>query len=162
AAALDICPNQFFVSAAFPTLADNRARSVAPNYGVLAPKGAKSFAVLSTGIAAAVGQPQYVVPQDGTKFQNVVANPYLLGRNCGGDDAQMVNDMTELKLTLKVPTNAKSFSFDFYFLSTEYPEWVCSPFNDKFLALLSSKGFNGNISFDAKGQPVTINNAFFT
>ena len=162
AAGLDICPNQFFVSAAFPTLADNRAHSVAPSYGILMPKGAKSLTVLSTGIAAAVGQPQYVDPQDGTKYQNVVPNPYLMGKNCGGNDSLTVNDMTELKLTLKVPTNAKSFSFDFYFLSTEYPEWVCSQFNDKFLALLASKSFNGNISFDAKGQPVTINNAFFT
>src|SRR5207247_503969 len=36
------------------------------------------------------------------------------------------------------------------------------PFNDKFLVLLASKSYTGNISLDGKGNPVTVNNAFFT
>jgi hypothetical protein len=35
-------------------------------------------------------------------------------------------------------TNAYSFSVSTFYYSSEYPEWVCSPFNDFFLALLDS------------------------
>lgn len=47
-----------------------------------------------------------------------------------------------LKLRIRVPTNAKSFSLDVNFMSSEYPEWVCSPFNDFFVVLLDSS-FSG-------------------
>ena len=162
AKAMDICPNQFYLSGQFVQPADPRAHSVAPDYGIYVPKAGKNFAALSSGVASDENDPGYTDPQSGTAFKNTVANPIPMGQNCGGQDPNTVYDYTELKLTLKVPTNAKSLSFDFNFFSAEYPEWVCSSFNDKFLAILDSQAFKGNISFDAKNQPVTINNAFFT
>ena len=76
-----------------------------------------------------------------------------------------VNDVATLKLTIKVPNNAKGFAFDFNFYSGEWPEFVCTKFNDAFVAYLSSQGFNSgapdNVSFDAKGNPVSVNNGFF-
>jgi hypothetical protein len=37
-----------------------------------------------------------------------------------------------------VPTNVQSFNVSTFFYSSEYPEWVCSAFNDFFLTLLDS------------------------
>jgi hypothetical protein len=50
----------------------------------------------------------------------------------------VVNDPVMLKVRVRVPTNAKSFTVASYFFSSEYPEWVCSPYNDFFLTLLDS------------------------
>ena len=43
-----------------------------------------------------------------------------------------------LTMTIRAPTNAKSFSARMYFFSAEYPEWVCSEYNDFFVALVDS------------------------
>ena len=43
-----------------------------------------------------------------------------------------------LRLRVRVPTNANSFSMSVNFLSSEYPEYVCSAFNDFFVVLLDS------------------------
>ena len=76
-----------------------------------------------------------------------------------------VNDVIDVKLTIKVPANAKGISFDFNFLSGEWPEYVCTNFNDSFIAYLKSNAFNtgkaDNISFDSKKNPVSVNNGFF-
>ncbi len=82
-----------------------------------------------------------------------------------GQISQTVNDVADLKLVVKVPNNAKGFSFDFDFWSGEWPEFVCTEFNDSFIAYLTSKAFNGgaadNISFDSNKNPVSVNNGFF-
>ena len=77
-----------------------------------------------------------------------------------------VNDVIGLTLQVKVPLNAKGFQFDFDFYSGEWPEWVCTTYNDSFVAWLQSEAFPGtggdlNISYDSKGNPVSVNNAFF-
>ena len=75
------------------------------------------------------------------------------------------HDLINVKLEIKVPANAKGLQFDFNFYSGEWPEFVCSKFNDSFIAYLSGKAFNGgapeNISFDAMNNPVSVNNGFF-
>ena len=43
-----------------------------------------------------------------------------------------------LELTIRAPSNAKSFKLSTNFLSSEYPEWTCSPYNDFFVVLLDS------------------------
>jgi len=76
-----------------------------------------------------------------------------------------VNDVATLKLVIKVPANVKGFAFDFNFFSGEWPEFVCTTFNDAFIAFLKSAAFNNgtadNISFDSKKNPVSVNNGFF-
>lgn len=76
-----------------------------------------------------------------------------------------VNDVISLKLELKAPPNASGVKFDFNFYSGEWPAYICSPFNDGFIAYLSAKGFNGgtpdNMSFDKDNNPVSVNNGFF-
>lgn len=77
-----------------------------------------------------------------------------------------VNDASSLTLQVKTPANAQGLQFDFDFYSSEWPEYVCTNFNDSFVAWLQSAAFTGkngdlNISYDAKGNPVSVNNAFF-
>ena len=43
-----------------------------------------------------------------------------------------------LKIRVRVPTNANSFSTKMYFFSAEYPEYVCTAFNDFFVTLVDS------------------------
>ncbi len=81
---------------------------------------------------------------------------------CSGLDN--INDDYALELTLRAPSNATGFQFDFDFYSYEYPEWVCTSYNDQFIALVSPPpegSIDGNISFDAMGNPVSVNIAFF-
>ncbi len=47
-----------------------------------------------------------------------------------------------LTLTIRVPTNASSFTLQTNFFSSEFPEWTCSAFNDFFVVLLDS-AWNG-------------------
>jgi hypothetical protein len=81
---------------------------------------------------------------------------------CQSQDEQKVHDYVELTLSIRVPTNAQSLAFDFMFLTSEYPEYVCHQYNDKFLAILDSRAYQGNVSFDANGHPITVNTAFFS
>jgi hypothetical protein len=75
-----------------------------------------------------------------------------------------INDDIALEVELQAPTNATGYSFDFRFYSFEYPEWVCTTFNDQFIALVTPPpmgAINGNISFDSMTNPVSVNVAFF-
>ena len=80
--------------------------------------------------------------------------------------SNVANDVVNLKLQIKVPANAKGFSFDFNFYSGEWPEFECTTFNDSFVAWLTSTAWAGksgdfNISFDGNSNPVSVNNSFF-
>jgi hypothetical protein len=74
-------------------------------------------------------------------------------------------DAVDFILQIKVPANAQGFSFDFDFWSGEWPDYVCTEYNDSFIAYLQSQAFNGgapeNVAFDSAGNPVSVNNAFF-
>ncbi len=142
------------------------------------PQDGAAFSVLSSGSATTFDSD----PTSGSSFKgekNGMQGTTLIGPNGGDappgfpqttascDDGQNpdVNDVIDVKIAIKVPANAKGVSFDFDFWSGEWPEWVCSDFNDSFIAYLSSKGFNSgnpdNISFDSKGNPVSVNTGFF-
>ena len=73
------------------------------------------------------------------------------------------HDPTGLEVAVRAPTNAHGFSFNFNFFTYEWPGFICSQFNDFFVALLSpvpAGQLDGNISFDSQGNPVSVNNAF--
>jgi hypothetical protein len=77
-----------------------------------------------------------------------------------------VLDAIGVVLQIKVPANAQSLSFDFDFYSGEFPEFVCSEYDDSFVAWLESTAWSGkngdlNASFDAKGNPISVDSAFF-
>ena len=57
---------------------------------------------------------------------------------CSISSTSTANDSVMLYLRLRAPTNAKAFSFNSYFFSAEYPEYVCTTFNDQFIALVDT------------------------
>jgi hypothetical protein len=82
--------------------------------------------------------------------------------NCSG--SKNINDDIGLEVKVRSPKNATGYKFNFKFYSFEYPEWVCTSYNDQFIALVNPApqgSINGNISFDSKKNPVSVNIAFF-
>ena len=82
--------------------------------------------------------------------------------NCPGSTE--INDDVALQVKIKAPTNATGYSFNFKFYSFEYPEWVCTSFNDQFISLVDpapAGSIGGNVSFDKQNNPVSVNVAFF-
>lgn len=161
--AMELC--DFVKSVTVTQDADWRARNIVPRFGQgYAPHGGASMLVLSTGLAVDRSSPGWVPPEEGTPFLNGAPHPDPQPDpvdGCGRADPQEVNDYVELALELAVPTNARSLAFDFAFMSVEFPRWVCTDYDDTFLAILESSSFTGNVSFDDAGRPVTINIGFF-
>ena len=127
-------------------------RSIRPGFGaaITAKQGAR-LAILSSGHAAAVGDvsPAYAAFQTGVDHKTQspppadwsAANGGVLPNPPGCQAPAMLtaNDPIMLTLRVRAPTNAKSFKVSMFFFSAEYPEWVCSQYNDFFVALLDSK-----------------------
>ncbi len=66
--------------------------------------------------------------------------PEAPGCSSGGVAAQFAYDSVMLVLRLRAPTNARAFKFSGYFISSEYPEFVCTHYNDQFIALIDTPG----------------------
>ncbi len=130
------------------------ARSIRPGFGTnITPQANTSLAILSTGNAADQNDsmPGFAPFQGGTDLATDAAVPadWLAANNnnlpnVGGcpepQGGATGHDTIQLKLRVRVPTNALSFSTKIYFFSSEYPEWVCSPYNDFFVTLVDSAG----------------------
>jgi hypothetical protein len=83
---------------------------------------------------------------------------------CAGTSGNEAYDSVGLRLKVKTPTNAKSFSFSLPFYTYEFPHYHCSSFNDLYATLLSPKLSNlpdANISFDSMGGVISVNAAGF-
>jgi hypothetical protein len=82
---------------------------------------------------------------------------------CPGVKTGQPHDAAALQVDVVAPTNAHGFSFQFNFFTYEWPSYICSTYNDFFVALLYPIPMgqkDGNISFDSMGNPVSVNNAF--
>lgn len=162
-------------------------------------KGA-TLAALSTGTARDETDPGYVHPQSGPNpviqkgnFDAMTQVPipadYLAANGgklpspancppCSGANCGTAFDSVNFKMRVRVPTNAKSFSYRLKSYSAEYPEYSCQQFNDFFLTRLKSNWVpdpNGNpmdptnqplpldrnIAFDSFKNPISVNNAFY-
>jgi len=141
------------------------------------PKKGPTMAGISSGRMRYVGQQDYVLPQGGTGFNFTSSCPgdYIAAhggslpssQGCSGNcfGGNTCNDSILVRLKVRVPTNAQSMSYDFRFFSAEYPDYLCSTFNDFYLALLTTGApgipVDKNVSFDALGNAVSVNNGFF-
>ncbi|GAC1572331.1 MAG: hypothetical protein NVS3B20_04210 [Polyangiales bacterium] len=137
---------------------------------VVVPQAGSSMVALSTGSARTPGERGYLKPLSlAAPSVNENMAPPQWPRNssgCPDPSRKTANDSVVLKLVMRVPTNAKSFAYDFDFYTSEYIEYVCSEYNDTFVALLSTRAAQqpsnaGNISFDKRGDPVNVNSVFF-
>jgi len=135
---------------------------------VHAQQGAALLA-LSTGTARRPGDPAYEAPED-SNMGTTCTTPQGWPKDSPscpepGSTSPVANDSATLALRIRVPTNARSFSFRFAFFTAEFPAWVCKQYNDFFVALLDSKAVSpkaqdGNICFDTLGNPISVNSAF--
>jgi hypothetical protein len=166
------------------------------NYGPnVLPKKGLTMAALSSGTARDETDPGHEYPQNGNMpgqdgnydAKSVVSAPpaYLAqhGGNlpnpatcppCNSPDCSKAFDSVNLKIRVRVPTNAFSLSYNFKFYTAEFSEFVCQEYNDFFIALLTSSyptcppamagdpclPVDKNIAFDALTNPVSVNNAF--
>ncbi|MFO0568462.1 MAG: choice-of-anchor L domain-containing protein [Polyangiaceae bacterium] len=145
-------------------------RAVTPQFGTNnLPKAGTNMAVFSSGTARDTNDPGYVNPngQSSSYNANTFATPPSgFPKNAAGcPNGTAAYDSCGLTLELRAPTNAKSFAFDFDFFSSEYSEWVCTQFNDSFIALYSgalNPYADKNISFDSLMNPVSVNVGFFS
>lgn len=145
---------------------------VAP--GDFTPPGFPStFAILTNGDATSADQ----VNNSGATGADDSCDP---GTGCGSDGdpttkgphRQAAHDVTILKISLNVPANVNCLSFDYRFLTEEYPEYVGTPYNDGFIAELdkntwTATGTNvnapisapANFAGDASGRAISVNAA---
>jgi hypothetical protein len=132
-----------------------------PNVNV---QGGTSFLVLSSGTARTPGQPGYKSPGGFDKGYTGAQPDTGFPKEspaCPGAKTGEVHDDTAVELTIQTPANAHGFAFMFNFFTYEWPGYICSTFNDFFVAILKPNlpGFpDGNISFDAMGNAVSVNN----
>jgi hypothetical protein len=158
------------ISAKF-TLADGKgapaaaSRALRDGFGSkIKPQKHARMAVLSSGHAADASDlsPAFAPFEGGKNMQTtspppadwLAANAGKLPNPPGCEEAALpaANDPVMLTLRVRVPTNARSFAAKMYFFSAEYPEWVCSKYNDFFVALVDSQ---------ATGNPADKNVAVY-
>ncbi len=83
-------------------------------------------------------------------------------QGCAGS-AEIYDDIA-LQLRLRAPSNATGFKYRFKFYSFEFAEYVCTEYNDQYIALVNPPpmgSINGNVSFDSNSNPVSVNLAYF-
>ncbi len=114
------------------------------------PRSGVTMAGMSTGRMRDKVDAGFVEPAAGTDFGHDGNPPASYVASHGGDlpatfgcsgscpGGNGANDSVNVRLTIRVPTNAKGFAYDHMFFSAEYKDYTCSAFNDYYLALLSS------------------------
>lgn len=134
-----------------PATGTPHAVSTTPLAGL--PTNGASFAVLTTGDANLADDPNISSGSGAALYDDSPRGSY-------------VHDASVLKIDLSVPSTANCLSFDFKFLSDEYPEWVDSAYNDAFVAELDSSTWSttgnvvnapDNFAFDGNNNPISVN-----
>jgi hypothetical protein len=115
------------------------------------PTDGSSFGVLTSGNVNSVGSP------------GTFANANDGGGNVRGNTDL---DVSILEIDLSVPSTANCLTFDFRFLSEEFPGYVNSQYNDAFIAELDSSTWTtsarrsahrNNFAFDSSHNVVSVN-----
>lgn len=162
ARALDLCAvttassKQWGLIEAKLTLADGSGtpsavgHAVRPHFGSgLQPQLGQSLVLLSTGAAAGRDdiRPSFSSSDSNdhgqsspppSDFLTAHGGALPTAPDCPPGPADAVHDPEMLILKVRVPVNARSFSLKASLYSYEFPEWVCSAYNDFFVALLTS------------------------
>ena len=168
AAAMEV-PSSDLLAAEFNAASAQPSRRIADNYGTggIGPRAGTHMVMLSSGIAGDRGDPGFVPLDGGSAGKNwATITEHTFGsvgsqETCPASDNRAL-DLSSLKLTLQVPAGATSFAFDFAYFTSEYPEWVCTQFTDRFVAWLHRPGFDGNIAVDSLGNPISTNTVHYS
>jgi len=189
-----ITSSQLLANGVAPTGTDlsniqNLQSAVLLNFGnIIKPHKNLTMAGLSTGAMRDTNDTGFVGGASGSSYlSGILFSPLpaaplgiylaqhsnnLLPGHCGGTTCPLgtgtiasANDSVDVQLKIRVPTNAKSLSYDFRFFSREYQTYQCTEFNDYYLAMLTTTApgipADHNISFDTLGNAVSVNNGFF-
>jgi hypothetical protein len=166
-------------SAAQLTNMQNVQSAIMTKYGTggVLPRKGSTMAGMSSGAMRYEGQTGYVNPNGGSNLASTSSPPAAFlaahggalpssaGCSGGCPAGSGAYDSVNLRLQIRTPTNANSFSYDFRFFSSEYQTWQCTAYNDFFVTqlLTGAAGIpaDKNISFDTKNNPVSVNNGFF-
>ena len=137
------------------------------------PKEGKRFFVLSTGVARSPVDQGYVgaslTSPGGTGAQSGLPDGYPKeAPSCQDvpnyEVSNQAFDSGGLRVKIRVPSNAKSFSYEHFFLTEEFPQWVCTKFNDFFVTLMTPTPAgldDANIAFDSQNNPIGVNSGLF-
>lgn len=151
-------------------------------FGVVGPREGSALLGLSSGTARGVDQPGYAsvcnsqvdrgvpgtppegYPKDSTSCPPGLFDDFLdrVTNLLGGGRGPRIFDDVGLELRVRVPTNTGGISFESMFFSAEYPQYICTAYNDFFVVLMDpppSTVGDGNIVFDGNGDPIGVNNS---
>ena len=129
------------------------------------PQEGQRMLVLSSGAARTPSDPGYQDVQGYDKYYMTGSPPGYPKDSpaCPGVSTGEPHDSAGLRVVIKTPTNAKSLKFNLDFYTFEFPNFICSEFNDFFVAMMTPKPAgqpDGNISFDSKGNTISVNAGF--
>jgi hypothetical protein len=131
--------------------------------GVNSPRVGAHMLGLSSGTARDPTDPGYVTELDKQYTDGAAAGFPAPSPACPGLMTGQPHDGVALALTIRVPTNAKSFSLSENFFTHEYPAFICSMYDDAFVIEMTppptSGPTSGNIAFDSAGNPICVNNS---
>lgn len=159
------------------------AAGMLPRFGAALPPQGDALLALSSGTARAPDQPGFEsicetsrdgiggappegYPKDSTSCPVSIFGTLLSGLVdlFGGANPIILDDIA-LELRLRVPTNTAGLSFESAFFSAEYPDFICSQFNDFYVVLMDPKpeGLQDeNIVFDSNSDPIGVNNGLLS
>lgn len=137
---------------------------VLEKFGVNLTQTGASMLALSSGSARMPGDPGYESPSGHAKGYTHGTPPGYPKESpaCPGVSTGTAQDGAALELKVRVPSNAKSFKYQQNFFTYEYSGFVCSRYNDFFVAMMDPAPANlqdGNIAFDQDGNPISVNNS---
>jgi hypothetical protein len=130
--------------------------------GVNAPVEGSRMLALSSGTARDPTDPGYMDVSGFDKGFTCNAPPGYPANipRCPGVTTGQAHDCVALQVTVRVPTNVSSFSFDSNFFTYEFPQYVCSTYNDYYVVLMApppAGAMSANIAFDPMNNPISAN-----
>ena len=177
ACAIDLCQTTTGASSAWGLLAASYVRangtpaSPGQTVGLLsdfgpnvAPLVGNRLLALSSGFARLPSQPGACGSESCTLLGTGSAPSGFPQTPDGCPSSADIFDDVGLEISVRAPTNASAFAVRFSFYAFDYPEWVCTSYNDQFVILVDpapAGSWNGNVAADANGNPVSVNGVYF-
>ncbi len=131
------------------------------------PQRGERLLVLSTGAARTITQPSACGSNSCQTTSGTIA-PAGFPQQVSGcpTPATTIYDDIGLEINLRAPKSAKGFSIDFMYFTFEYPNFVCTSYNDQFIIRMNaapSGAVNGNIAMEGQNNnPITVNAPFIS
>jgi hypothetical protein len=152
-----------------PLTGDKLDIGVLPAFGVNKPKEGKRMFVISTGLARSPKDDGYNALSGGNSGSTGLPAGYPKeAPSCQDvpnyEVSTQAADSAGLQVKIRVPSNAKSFSYEHFFLTQEFPDWVCTEYNDFFVTLMTPTPAgleDANIAFDSQNNPIGVNSGLF-